>query len=235
VSVFGFAQTLGSSKPDSGSVKVIAAAAWAHETSFVKVHSDTRRGLVLSFCLSIFRLITNQLGSVQKMKLHKGRKNCVIFENDAEVVWNQPKFHLSAVVLKDSKFNAGHYISSILVSLLEILAPYQDDPRWHFAIDTDNTRLCSVKTTTQFVSYNSLGWTHHSPYSPDLSSQTSGVSDIWKEYFKGVHSTNLMNFCSRSRKCWGESIARLWMRYFKNGWSDWENILMEMVNMLSDV
>jgi hypothetical protein len=33
------------------------------------------------FYLSIFLLITNQLGSVQKTKLHKGR---VIFEDDAE-------------------------------------------------------------------------------------------------------------------------------------------------------
>jgi hypothetical protein len=47
--------------------------------------------IFLSFYLSIFRLITNQFGSVQKMKLHKGRKNCVISEDDAgrrlEAAW----------------------------------------------------------------------------------------------------------------------------------------------------
>jgi hypothetical protein len=29
--------------------------------------------------------------------------------------------------------------------------------------------------------------------------------------------------------------VRLWMPYFKNGWSDCKNVLMEMVNILSDV
>jgi hypothetical protein len=36
------------------------------------------------FYLSIFLLITNQFGSVQKMKLHKGRENCAISDNDAD-------------------------------------------------------------------------------------------------------------------------------------------------------
>jgi hypothetical protein len=45
----------------------------------------------------------------------------------------------------------------------------------------------------------------------------------------------MMNFCPLSRKLSEESIARLWMRNFKNKWSGCKNALMEMVNMLSDV
>jgi hypothetical protein len=45
----------------------------------------------------------------------------------------------------------------------------------------------------------------------------------------------LMNFCRLSRKFWGESIARLWTRDFKNEWSDCKNVLMEMVSRLSEV
>jgi hypothetical protein len=40
----------------------------------VEVYSDTRRSLVLSFYFSIFLLIMNQFGSVQKMRLYKGRE-----------------------------------------------------------------------------------------------------------------------------------------------------------------
>jgi hypothetical protein len=47
----------------------------------MEVHSDARQGLVLSFYLSIFLLITNQFGSVQKMDLPKGR---IISEDDAD-------------------------------------------------------------------------------------------------------------------------------------------------------
>jgi hypothetical protein len=65
--------------------------------------------------------------------------------------------------------------------------------------------------------------------------QTSGFSGIWKECFTGVHLTNMMNLCSLSRIFWGKSIVRLWTAYFKNEWSDCKDILMEMVNMLSDV
>jgi hypothetical protein len=36
------------------------------------------------FYLSIFLLITNQFGSVQKMKLRKGRENWMISEKDAD-------------------------------------------------------------------------------------------------------------------------------------------------------
>jgi hypothetical protein len=50
--------------------------------------------------------------------------------------------------------------------------------------------------------------------------QTFGFSGIWKEHFKGVHSTNAMNSCPLSGQFWAESIVRLWMWYFKNGWPD---------------
>jgi hypothetical protein len=39
-----------------------------------EIYSDARRGLVRSFYLSMFLLITNQFGSVQKMNPHKGRE-----------------------------------------------------------------------------------------------------------------------------------------------------------------
>jgi hypothetical protein len=45
----------------------------------------------------------------------------------------------------------------------------------------------------------------------------------------------LINFCSLSKRFWMELIVRLWMRYFKNEWSDCKNVSMKMVNMLSDV
>jgi hypothetical protein len=44
-----------------------------------------------------------------------------------------------------------------------------------------------------------------------------------------------MNSCSLSRKTWGELIVRFWIQSFKNGWSYWKIVLMEMVNLLSAV
>jgi hypothetical protein len=37
---------------------------------------------------------------------------------------------------------------------------------------------------------------------PDLASQTSGFSSIWKECFKAVDSMNLMNSCPLYRRFW---------------------------------
>jgi hypothetical protein len=62
------------------------------------------------FYLSIFLLITNQFGSVQKMKLHNGR---VIFEDEADGHLEPHGFHLIDVLPKGSKFHAGYYISHI--------------------------------------------------------------------------------------------------------------------------
>jgi hypothetical protein len=136
------------------------------------------------------------------------------------VVWSPHGFHLIDVLPKGSKFLAGHYISHIISPLPEILAPYQDDRRRHFVIHRDNARPYCVKTVVQFLDHNSLRRATHPLYSPDLLPQTSGFSGIWKQYFKGVHSMNLMNSCPLSRKFWRESSLRLWTRYFKNGWSD---------------
>jgi hypothetical protein len=48
-------QTLGSSETGSGHhVEGVTGTVWVHETSFVEVYYDARRGLILSFYLSIF-------------------------------------------------------------------------------------------------------------------------------------------------------------------------------------
>jgi hypothetical protein len=57
------------------------------------------------FFLFVFLGITNQYGSVQKMKLHKGR---VISKDDADRIWNPYGFQLIDVLPHVSKFSAGH-------------------------------------------------------------------------------------------------------------------------------
>jgi hypothetical protein len=123
----------------------------------------------------------------------------------------------------------------ILSPLPEILAFYQDDSTWHFVIHADNVRLHCLKTVTLFLDHNSLRWTPHSSYSPHLI-----FSDFWFfGYLKGVLQWNSFDesddLLLATQEILRESILRLWMPYFKNGWSDCKYILMEMVDMLSDV
>jgi hypothetical protein len=49
----------------------------------------------------------------------------------------------------------------ILLSLPEILAHYQDDPRRHFVLHAGNARLHCDKMITQFLDHNSV---HRAPY-----------------------------------------------------------------------
>jgi hypothetical protein len=67
-------------------------------------------------------------------------------------------------------------------------------------IHADNIRPHCAKMVTQVLDHNSRRRAHHPPFPPDFAPQSSGFSGIWKECFKGVHSTNLMNSCLRSRK-----------------------------------
>jgi hypothetical protein len=104
VIAFGSPLTLGSSKTSSGHhVKRVTEAAWVHETSFVEVHRDARRGLVLffyfsiflffylsiflSFYLSIFLSFCRSrinLAQSRKWSFTKGENNWVISEDDAD-------------------------------------------------------------------------------------------------------------------------------------------------------
>jgi hypothetical protein len=110
------------------------------------------------------------------------------------VVWNRHGFPLIDILAKGSKFNAGHYIYRILSPISEILASYQDYSRRYFVIHADNVRPHCVNTIDLLLDHNFLRRASHLPYSPDMPPQTFGFLYLRNECFKGVHSTNLMNF-----------------------------------------
>jgi hypothetical protein len=123
-------------------VKGVTEAAWVHETLFVEVDSDARRGLVLSFSWPWIN--SAQFRRWGSTKGESSRKIMLT------VVWNPCRFHLIDVIPKGSKFNAGHYISRILSPSRQILGPDQDDRRRHFVIHSDNTRPHYTKTVPLF-------------------------------------------------------------------------------------
>jgi hypothetical protein len=95
-------------------------------------HCEIQRGLVPSLYWSQIKLAQSRRSASTK-----GESSPKMM---LTVVWNPRWFRLIDVLLKGSKFNAGHDISHILSPLSEILAPYQDDPRKHFVIHADNVR-----------------------------------------------------------------------------------------------
>jgi histone-lysine N-methyltransferase SETMAR len=151
------------------------------------------------------------------------------------IVWNPHGFHLIDVLPKGSKISAGHYISHVRSRLPEILAPYHDDSRRHFAIRTDNARLHFVNTVSQFLDHNSLRRALHSPYSSDLV-----PSSFWLfRYLKGVLQGSSFD---ETDELWSaiqeilNGVSRETLDVvFQEGMIRLQNVLMEMVNMLSDV
>jgi hypothetical protein len=82
--------------------------------------------------------------------------------------WNAHGFRFLDILPKRSKSDARYYLSHERSPLLEILAPYQDDPRRYFVIHTDNGRPHCSKTVPQFLDHDSLRRATHSRYSLDL-------------------------------------------------------------------
>jgi hypothetical protein len=107
------------------------------------------------------------------------------------VVWNPQRFHMINVLPKDSKFNAGHYISRVLSPLPEVFAAYQDDPKRHVVIRADNARLHCAKTVPMFLDHNSLRRAPHPLDSPDLT-----LSGFWLfRNLKGVLQEGSFDEC----------------------------------------
>jgi hypothetical protein len=134
-----------------------------------------------------------------------------------------------------SRSNARHDLSHILSPLPEILAPYQDDPRRDLVIHPENARPRCVKRVAQFLDHNSLHRAFHPPYSLDLA-----PSDFWRfGYLKGVLQGSsfdepdelLSSIQPILRGVDRETLDAV----FQEGMIQLQNVLMEMVNMLSDV
>jgi hypothetical protein len=64
--------------------KGVPEAAWVHETSFVGVRSDARKGLVLFFIFLSFSWSRINLAQSRRWCSIKGEKKCVISEDDAD-------------------------------------------------------------------------------------------------------------------------------------------------------
>jgi hypothetical protein len=103
--------------------------------------------------LVVVPLITNQFGSVQKMKLPKGR---IISEDYAGNRLELTRIHLIDALPKGRKFDAGHDLSRFLSPLPKMIAPYQDDPKRHFVTHAGNARGHCPKTVTWVLDHNSL-------------------------------------------------------------------------------
>jgi hypothetical protein len=133
------------------------------------------------------------------------------------------------------QFHAGHYLSRILSHLRKNLAPYQDGRRRHFVIQADNSRPHMAKTVALVLGSQFP--------TPSTSSSLFTRSDLLGfqvfGHLKGVLQGNsfekLDEFLSAIQQILSGVDRETLDRYFKNGWSDCKNVLMEMVNILSNV
>jgi hypothetical protein len=174
--------------------------------------------------------------SVQKIKLRKGREKLFHLRRqcwrsswiDTDFIWLMS--YEMATNLTLDMISLTSYPPSPKFLLLIKMA--QGDILW-FALTMPDlivpNRLLCFWITRPYAEHLILLIHRIWPY------QTSCFSSIWKECFMGVHLTNMMNLCPLSRIFRGKSIVRICAAYFKNEWSDFKDVLMKMVNMLSGV
>jgi hypothetical protein len=84
------------------------------------------------------------------------------------IVWNRRRFHLSKVVEKGRKFNAGHYIAEILESLSQWRSIEAAGNERKLLVHADNARPHTAKLSTQYFNENGMKSAPHPPHSPDL-------------------------------------------------------------------
>jgi hypothetical protein len=84
------------------------------------------------------------------------------------IVWNPSGFHLITVLSKGIKFNANHYITDILVQLLESRIPQVDGNDRKLIVYAENARPHTAGVTLKFLKEKKTKKAPHPPYSPDL-------------------------------------------------------------------
>jgi hypothetical protein len=84
------------------------------------------------------------------------------------IVWNPRGFHLSKILEKDRKFNAGYYIAEILEPFSQWRSIEAAGDKRKLLMHADNGRQPTAKLYTQYFNENRMKSALHPLYSPDL-------------------------------------------------------------------
>jgi hypothetical protein len=102
------------------------------------------------------------------------------------IVWNPHGFHLTKVLEKGRKFNAGDYIAEILTPLSQWRSIEAAGNERKLLAHADNARPHTAKLLTQYFNENRMKLAPYPPHSPDLMPSDFDLFEYAKRCLAGL-------------------------------------------------